>query len=227
MTILKTIPIEVIGGLQHSFNLLWSKISHLLLPLILIVVFLSIGLWVVNFVSDKIGGLVKKSKVDNLLDRILAPVLEMTGTKVNPSGIIIGSIRWFLIAVVLIAALDMADLKSVIGFFNQALGYLPSLFVAALILIVGSLMADLAGAIVGTVIKGNFVTTAKVAVNVLAFIAALSRLVTPIIGSLSQFIGHLSLSKLQADVLFIGVLVLILFASRNAVTKTVENLYKT
>lgn len=227
MTILKSLPVDVIGALQHSFNMLWAKISHLLLPIILIVVFLSIGLWVVNFVSDKIGILVKKSKVDDFLNKVIAPVLEMTGTKINLSGVITESIRWFLIAVVLVAAFDMANLNSVIGFFNQILSYLPNVFVAALILIVGSLLANLAGFIVGMIMKGNFITTAKVAVSVLAFIAALAKIVTPIIGSLSQFIGHLSLSKLQADVLFIGVLVLVVYASRNAVTKTVENLYKT
>ena len=227
MNILKAITTDGLGSLGHSFNFLWWKISPVLLPLVLIVVFLSIGLWVANFISDKIGTLVKKSKIDSLLDRIIAPVLKFTGTKINSSGMISGSIRWFLIATVLIAALDLADLNSVIDFLNQALSYVPHIFVAALILVVGAMIANLAAVLVGTVSKGNFATTAKVAVNALAFIGALSQVVTPLIGSLSQLIGHLSLSKLQADVLFVGVLVLALLASKNAVTKIVENLYKT
>ncbi|MBI3590017.1 MAG: hypothetical protein HY094_01400 [Candidatus Melainabacteria bacterium] len=227
MNILKAVTTDTVTSLHHGFNLLWSKISPILLPLILILVFLSIGLWVANFLSDKIGALVKKAKLDDLLDRIFAPVLKLTGTKINSSSMIQGTIKWFLIGTVLIAALDLADLKSVINFLNQILSYLPSVFIAALILAVGSMVSNLAAVIVGTVSKGNFATTAKVAVNVLAFIAALSQLVTPIIGSLGQFIGHLSLSKLQADVLFVGVLVLALLASKNAVAKTVESLYKT
>ena len=227
MNILQAVTADAAGSLQHSFNLLWSKISPILLPLILILVFLSVGLWIANFLSDKIGALVKKSKLDAVLDKIIAPVLKLTGTKINSSSIINGSIKWFLTATVLIAALDLADLGSVIGFFNQILAYLPNIFVSALIIIVGSMLANLAAFVAGTVSKNGFPTTAKVAVNALALIAALGQLVTPIIGSLSQFISHLSLSKLQADVLFIGILVLALLASKNAVTKTVENLYKT
>ena len=227
MDILKVVTTDAVGSLQHSFNMLWSKLSPILLPLVLIVIFMSIGLWLANFISDKIGAIVKKSKLDVVLDRIMAPVLKFTGTKVNSLGIILGSVRWFLIATVLIAALDLAGLGSVIDFFNQILAYLPNIFVSALILIAGSMLANLASAIVSTVSKNGFSTTAKVAVNALALIAALSQLVTPIVGSLSQFIGHLNLPKLQADVLFVGVLVLALLASKNAVTKTVENLYKT
>ena len=227
MNILKTAPTHAWDSLSHSFNFLWSKLSPILLPLIFILVFLAIGLWVANFVSDKIGDLIKKTKVDDLLDKITAPVLKITGTKINSSGVITGTIKWFMIALVLIAALDLADLRSVTGFISQIFGYLPSVFIAALILIAGSMLGNLASTLVGFVSKNTFPTTAKVAVNVLAFIAALSHLVTPIVGSLAKFIGQLSLSTMQADVLFIGVLILVVLASKNAVTKTVENLYKT
>ena len=227
MNILKAVTTDAVGSLNHSFDLLWSKISPILLPLVLIVIFLSIGLWLANFIGDRFGAIIKKTKIDSLLDRIIAPVLKLTGTKLHPAGIIVGSVRWFLIATVLLAAFDLADLGSVINFFNQVWSYLPNVFIAALILIVGSQLANLAAAIVGTVSKGNFTATAKVAVNVLEFIAALGQLLTPIIGSLNSFVSHLGLSKLQADVLFIGILVLALLASKNTVAKTVENLYKT
>ena len=227
MNILKAVTTDALGSIRHSFNFVWSTVSPILLPLILILAFISIGLWVANLVSDKLGDFVKKGKIDTILDRIVSPVTKITGTKVNLSSIIASSIRWFFIAIVLIAALDLADLHGVTDFLKQALAYLPNIFVSALILIVGSLVASLAGAIVATVSKGNFAATAKVAVNALALIAALSQLVTPLVGALSQFIGHLALSKLQGDVFFIGILVLVLLASKSTVTKTVENLYKT
>lgn len=226
MNILNTMTSNAWDSLSTSFNLLWSKISPILLPLILVLIFLGIGLWVAGFVGDKVGAIIKKSKIDSLLDRVLEPALKITGTKINPTGVIAGGIKWFLIALVLIAALDLADLHGVIGFVNNIIGYLPNVFVAALILIAGSMLANLAGTIVGFVSKSSFPTTAKGAVNALAFIAAFSQLVTPIIGSLSNFVGGLSLSNLQADVLFIGIIVLALLASKGAVTRTVENLYK-
>ena len=100
-------------------------------------------------------------------------------------------------------------------------------FIAALIIIAGSMLSKLAATVAGFVSNNGFPNTAKVAVNALAMIAALSQLVTPIVGSLNHFIGGLNLSKLQADVLFIGIILLVLLASKNTVMKTVEGFYKT
>lgn len=227
MNILKAVTTNAWDSLSHSFNLLWSTLSPLLPPLVYTLVFLAVGLWVVDFVGDKIGGLIKKSNVDSLIDKILAPTLDVTGTRINSLGVINGTIRWFLIAMVLIAALDLADINGVINFVKQITHYLPDVFVAALIILAGSLLANLAATLVGFVSKGNFPTTVRVAVNALALISALSLVVTPIVGALSHFIGQLALSKMQADVLFIGIIVLALLASKGAVTKTVETLYKT
>lgn len=226
MKILNAITTNAWESLGSSFNLLWSKLSPILVPLAFILVFLAIGLYLAGFIGDKVAVLVKKSKIDTLLDRVLAPTLKFTGTKVSSATLINGTIKWFLIALVLIAALDLADFHGVISFIGQIIGYLPNVFVAALIIIAGSMLADLAAYLVSLITKNGFSSTARVAVNALALIAALSQIVTPIIGSLSQFIGQLSLSKLQADVLFIGLIVLALFASKGAVTKIVENLYK-
>ena len=223
MNVLNTITNSTLDSLSHSFNLLWSKVSPILLPLLLVLVFSGIGLWLAGFISDKIGALIKKIRVDGLLDKVLAPTLKITGTKINASSVIINSVRWFLVALILIAALDLANLDNVVDFVSQIISYLPNVLVAALILIAGSMLGNLAHTIAGFVSKNGFSTTAKVAVNALAFIAAIGQLVTPIVGSLNQVIGHLSLSKLQADVLIIGLIVLALYASKNAVAKTVEN----
>ncbi len=229
MNTLKAVATDAWHSLHSSFNLLWSKVADVLPSLMLVLVVLGAGLVISAFLSDKISLIVKKIKLDVLLDKLLAPVSKFTGAKVSASSIIGASIKWFLIAVVLIAALDLADLNEVVSFFNQALGYIPRIFVAALILLVGALLANLAGSLVKLITKSEkegFVLTAKAAVNVMAFIAALGQIATPLMASLNQFVGQLSLSHLQTDVLFIGLLVLILFASRNAVTKTVESLYK-
>jgi len=226
MNILKGITTDAWDSLQVSFNLLWSKLAPLLLPIIFVLIFLALGLLIAGFLSDKIGDLVKKSKIDSVLDRIVDPVLSITGTKVNPTGIIVGTVKWFLVATVLLAALDLADLDGVTNFVYGLIPYLKSVFVAALILVAGSLVANLAAFIAGLATKGNFPTTVRVAVNALAFIAAIGLVISPIVAALSGFIGHLALSRLQSDVLYIGILVLALLASKNAVTKVVENLFK-
>ena len=118
-------------------------------------------------------------------------------------------------------------MSKVIDFLKQAVSYVPHLFIAALIIVAGTLIANLAAYLVGLVVKnGNMATIARVAVNVLAFIAALNQFATPLVSSFSQFIGHLNLSRLQSDVLFVGIIVLVLLGSKNFITKTVENILK-
>ena len=92
-------------------------------------------------------------------------------------------------------------------------------------MLVGSLIAKLASGIVGGITKDTNITRiARISVNAFALLAALTHLVTPLAASFNGFMGSLSLSGLQADAAFIGVLLVVLFANRNAVTKTVDSL---
>ena len=227
MNVLHGILPSVWNNLHAGFKLLWSVASPILLPLTEVVILLVVGLWVAGFIGDQIGVIVKKGKVDDLLDKIVfTNFSKLAGTKVNASGLIGESVHWFLTGIVLIAALNLGHMSSVVDFFKQALGYLPHVIAAVLIVIVGTLLADLVTYILKFVTKSkNWITTARLAVSIFALIAALSRLITPLAASINQFLGHLALSGSQSNALFIGVLVLILLASKNVVTKTIEDLY--
>lgn len=229
MKLLKGILADAWSSLDSSFELLWRTVSPILLDIVVALLVLAIGLTLAGFIGDKFGVLLKKVKIGDLLDRIIFnPLSKHTGIKISASHLIGEVVKWFLIATVLIAGLDLANLTKVIDFFKQILAYLPSIITAVLIVTVGSILANFTGNVVKLITKkDNLTTTSKVAVNILAFIAALGQLVTPIVASLSGFIGALSLSKLQSDILFIGVLVIVLLASRSTVTKAVESLYKT
>ena len=207
---------------------MWSIVAPVLPRLALVLAVLIIGLWVAGFISDNLEKIIKKTKAGDLLDKIIfSHITKLTGSKINTSSIVGTAIKWFLVAVVLLSALDLAHLSKVINFFNYAVGYFPNILFAVLIVLAGTLLANLAASLIRFVTKkDNLTAIAKVTINILAFISALSQLVPPIIASLSQLIGQLNLSHLQADVLFIGVLVLVLLASKNTVTKAVENLYK-
>lgn len=228
MDTLKHIAGDALDSLLASFNMLWSKVYPILDDLALALIVLAIGLKVAGLVSDKIGLVVKKVKIGDLLDKLIFnQVAKLTGVKINANTVITVAVKWFLIATVLIAALDLANMTVVIDFFNQVLGYIPNIIVAVLIVLVGSLLAHLSASLVSAVTKkDNLTKIAKISVNALALIVALTHLATPIVASFGSFIGGLSLSKLQSDALFIGVLILVLLASKDSITKTVENLHK-
>jgi hypothetical protein len=229
MNTLNGILKDALKSLDTGFDTLWSVVSPIVPDIVLALIVLAGGLAVAKIVSDKIGDILKWAKIGNFLDvAILVPLSKHTGIKVGAASLISEAIRWFLVAVVLIAALDLANMTRVINFFNQVLAYLPNILTAVLIVIVGSILANFVAKVVNLITKrDNLTATSKVAVNILAFISALGQLVTPLVASFSTFIGQLSLTSLQADILFIGVLLFVLLASKSTVTKAVESLYKT
>lgn len=229
MNSLKQILGVAVDSLQDSFNLVWSKIAPILPDLAIALVVLALGLTVASFVSDQIAKLVKKIKIGDLLDKIIfAPIAKLTGVKINATSVIAVSVKWFLLAIVLIAALDLAHMAPVVDFVNNAIAFLPNIFAAALVIIAGALVANLAAILVSAVSKKDALANiAKIAVNALALIVAIGYLATPVVGSASGVLAGLNLSKLQADALFIGVLILILLASKSAVSKIIDNLHKT
>lgn len=219
---------HVWNSVDHSFDFLWSKLAPILPKLALVVLVLIVGLWLAHFLSDFIASIIKKSKIGDLIDKhILVHVNKVIAHRASSVGLISGTIKWFLIANVLLAALDLAGLRHVIDFVNNTLGYFPNIIASVLIVLVGSLLSSFAGTVVSYVSKKDaHAATARVAVSIFAFIAALGQLITPIVALLNKFVAQLSLSSLQANVLFIGVIVLALYASKDLVAKTVTNLYK-
>ncbi len=227
MNVLHGILTSVWSNLQASFKLLWSVVSPHLLPLVTVIILLVAGLWIAGFIGDKIGVIVKKGKVDEILDKIIfSHFSKLVGVKVSASGLIGEAVHWFLTATVLIAALKFVHLFSVVDFLKQALGYIPHAVVGALIIAVGTVVADFAVYIVKFATKSDsWLTTVRLAINLFAIVVALGHLITPLAGAISHFLGQLGLSGNHANALFIGVLVLILLASKNVVTKAVEKLY--
>ena len=227
MNALHGILTGVWSNLQASFKLVWSAVSPVLLPLVTVIILLVAGLWIASFIGDKITVLVKKGKIDDGLDKVLfSHFSKLTGVKISASDLIGEAVHWFLSAVVLIAALNFVHLSSVVDFLRQALGYVPHAMVAALIVAVGTVVADFAAYVAKFITKSdNWLTTVRLAINLFALVAALGHLITPLAGSITKFLGQLSLSGTQGNALFIGVLVLMLLASKNVITKTIEKLY--
>ena len=227
MNALYGILTSVWNNLQASFKLVWSVVSPHLLPLVIVIILIVAGLWIAGFIGDQIGVIIKKAKIDDGLDKVLfSHFSKLVGVKVSASGLIGEAVHWFLTATVLIAALNFVHLSRVVDFLRQALGYVPHAIVAALIVAVGTVVADFAAYVAKFITKSeNWLTTVRLTINMFALFAALGHLITPLAGSINHFLGQLSLSGTQGSALFIGVLVVILLASKNAITKAIEKLY--
>ena len=116
------------------------------LPKLLLAIIIFIAGWVVGSVlSDVVSKIVKAIKVDAILESAGARgLLEKAGFNLNTGAFLGGLVKWFIIIVFLVAALDILKLEAVNTFLtNVVLGYIPQVIVATLILVVAAVLADL------------------------------------------------------------------------------------
>ena len=154
------------------------------LPLLIgaLVVFV-IG-WIVAVSLGKvIEQIVKALKVDSVLEKLeLHKVLDRAGIQLNSGAFIGGLVRWFLIVVFLLAALNILNLNEVSAFLRDVLGYIPQVVVAALILVIAALLAETAertarASVEAARLKGALVgVVTRWAIWIFAIIAALYQL---------------------------------------------------
>lgn len=129
--------------LQMSFQNLWAGVIAFLPQLVVALVVFIIG-WVIAVgVGKLVERLVRAVHVDRALQALgMEGPLARAGWRLD-SGVFVGAlVRWFLILVFLLAALDVLSLDAVAGFLRDVVLYLPNVIVAALILVVAALVAN-------------------------------------------------------------------------------------
>lgn len=214
------------NNVVDGFNLLWKSIYMVLPNLIIALIVLVIGSLVAFYVGDLISSLMKKAKVDKPIETVLSPVSKLSDIKINPSKLVGETVKWLLLGSVLIATFNLLGLRQVVAFFSQLLSYLPSIFIGVFIVIVGSLVSTFVASLVGMVTKQdylvNMVNISRFAVNALATIAAITVIFIPVAYELGRFLSRLPMSDMKSDVLFIGLIVLFVYAFKDMAVKIVQ-----
>jgi len=189
-----------------SLQDLWWGFIQFAPKLIVAIIFFIIG-WVLGslvakafehvFTSLKIDKLFQSVKLDDFLNR--------AGMKLN-SGYFVGQVvRWFIIIVFLLPSLNLVGLTYISAFLkDDVLGFLPRVIVAALILIIATVVADalskavVAGAKTMNLSSANMLgSVAKYAIWVFAFIIAL---------------GQLGIASAYMQILFTGIIAMLAIA---------------
>ena len=209
MEVIKRMFFNSWNSLQEGFGLLLQKLSVVLPSIVLALLVLVIGTLIAIFFGHLTTTLIKKSRLDSALEKTIFRPLEGLGIKVHLSNLVGSIVKWFLLFSVLIATFDLAKMSKVITFFTQALNYLPNVFVAVFIMIVGSLLAGFTVSLVTVLTKGEheyLATTAKVSIYAFSAIAAFSQLLAPLIIALNRFVTQMQISPVKSDALFIRAL---------------------
>ncbi|MDP2641781.1 MAG: hypothetical protein Q8P21_00600, partial [bacterium] len=127
----------------------------------------------------------KSLKVDDALRRAgFDSFLRRGGIDLDSGAFIGGLVKWFVIVMFLIAALDVLGLSQVNLFLQEVvLGYLPRVLAAALVLLVAGVIGDVTGRVVVTAARTAGIDSAhfagaiaKWAIWIFAILVALSQL---------------------------------------------------
>ncbi|PIQ66314.1 MAG: hypothetical protein COV96_02155 [Candidatus Zambryskibacteria bacterium CG11_big_fil_rev_8_21_14_0_20_42_18] len=171
--------------LTLSFQNLWIGVVNFVPNLVIALIILILG-WLIGALFGRaIWQVFKSLKVDDALRRAGLESFVRRGGLELDSGAFVGAlVKWFVILIFLVAALDVLGLSQV-NFFLQdvVLGYLPRVLAAALVLLVAGVIGDVIGRVVVTAAKtadvksAHFVgAIAKWAIWVFAILVALSQL---------------------------------------------------
>ena len=150
---------------QESLRDVWLGTAAFLPKFVVAIVILIVG-WVFGGIIDKvIAQVIRSLKVDNVLrgakvDQLLAKA----GFNLDSGRFVGGLVKWFIIVVFLVASLDVLGLTQVNIFLQQVvLIYLPKVIVAALILLVAAVIADVAQRVVVGAAKAAEIKSANFA----------------------------------------------------------------
>ncbi|MBI5138946.1 MAG: hypothetical protein HZA95_04080 [Candidatus Vogelbacteria bacterium] len=130
--------------LVQSFQRIGSEVI-LFLPLLLVSIIIFVFGWVFgSFVGTLVNHIVKSLRIDRALNSVgVDELVEKAGYDFSAGGFLGGLVKWFIIVVFLVAALNVLHLDTVNQFLmNFVIGYLPKIIVAVLVLLFGSVLAS-------------------------------------------------------------------------------------
>lgn len=163
---------------------IWSKIVNFLPDLLGAIIVLIIGWIIADLIAWAIDRLLRVIRLPELFKSArIEELVSRAGSKLDTTALIASLVKWVLLLVTFVAAANILHLDTVQTFLNNILAYVPNAIAAGAIILIGTIFANFISALIrGALAAGNlsFVelvsSSAKYAILVFAFLAALSQL---------------------------------------------------
>lgn len=171
---------DIGSTLTTSFNDAFYAVVNFTPKFLAGAIILLIGIVVASILKQVVLSLFRALKLENFLKKYGVPEMKDEFTWAN---ILSEIVRWFVIIVFLIPTADVWGLPRIITVLNEFLSYLPNVFVAAVIAMVGFVFARLSHDVILASAKGvdnqtatAIASVARWAINVFVILAVLSQL---------------------------------------------------
>lgn len=146
----------------------WAKILSFIPNLIGAFVIILIGLLVAYILKWVVVQIFTAVKLQTLSDRVkFTDVLNKMAIKQDVSELLGNLVKWIVIIVFLLPALEVLGLSQVSDVLSLVLGYLPKVVVAGFLIFIGIIVAEF----IAHVIKGTALTIGTATASVLASVA--------------------------------------------------------
>lgn len=152
---------------------LWYDFVSFLPQLLKGIAFLIIGLLFIKFILYIIKKALGLTSIDALPEKLnIDEVFGNSSIKIQPTKIIITSIKWILIFIFIVVASELLGLKMVSEQLGNLIGYLPKLISALLIFAVGIYMANMVKKAVSGMFTSLELTGGNLVGNIIFYIIA-------------------------------------------------------
>jgi hypothetical protein len=189
------------GAVQGSFSDLWYTVMQFLPAILASVIIFVIG-WIVGVILYRVVvEIVRVLRINEALRSAgMDDAAKAAGVHLDVGHLLGTLVQWFVVLVFLVAALDILGLTRVTIFLQTVvLLYLPQVIVAALILILGAIVAEL--------VKGLVAGSARAAgahgANLAGAVAKWAIWVTAVLAALNQ----LGVATEFVQTLFTGIVI--------------------
>ncbi len=183
---------------SESLQELWADILGIIPELISAVAVFILGWLVAVLLGKAVTKLAQALQIDKLFNQLgVMKHIRKAGLEWEVSSLLGGLVKWFLIVVSFLAAVDILQLDQLSSFITEVLLYLPNVVIAVLILLVAAVLVRFLDRVVKASLEGTRdVVPAK-------FLRAVTRLSVwgfAILAALNQ----LGIANSLVEILFMG-----------------------
>lgn len=191
----------ITGALQE----VWVEFATFLPKVLVAVIVFIIGWIIAVSIAKIVHELIKATRVDHLLGRLGAQApLQRAGLRLDVGMFIGGIVKWFIALVFLLAASNILGLNEVSLFLRDVLNYIPNVFIAAVILLVSVMVANLLQRLVVSSVAATGLTSA----NFLGSVTKWSVMIFAVFAALVQ----LQIAPSLINTMFIGIIAMLAIA---------------
>lgn len=191
--------------ISYSYQNIIVKLVQFIPLLVSAILIILIGWLIASIVARVVNKMLRLMKVDKIFaEARLDDFLKNAGSKKDAVSLLAFIVKWILLLVSFMAAVDTLQLPSVKLFFDRVISYTPNVIAAVLILFIGAIL----GSAVDKLIEGAAKASKLIYGQIISKFAKYSIWVFTVIAALSQ----LGIASDLLRIFFIGLMAMLALA---------------